>query len=63
MSETFELTTTLPGAYVPVDPHLEALLAINLLDEEPEAAPRTLEPPRFPRADVRSGERIPVLAR
>ena len=62
MIEAFERTSNLPGAIVPVDPHLEALLAINLLDEEPEPAPWIPEPPRFPPADVRTDERIPVLA-
>jgi hypothetical protein len=47
---------------VPVDPRLEALLAINLLDEEPEPAPRALEPPRFHHATSSADERIPVLA-
>lgn len=62
MTETFARTTNLPGASVPVDPHLEALLAINLLDEEPEPALWIPEPPRFPHAEVSLDERIPVLA-
>ena len=62
MTETFGPTTNLPGAFVPVDPHLEALLVINLLDEEPEVDAWDLEPPRFPHAGVRSEERILVLA-
>jgi hypothetical protein len=62
MIETFPTTTTIPGAYVPVDPHLEALLAIDLLDEEPEPALRALEPPRFPHAESSREQRIPVLA-
>lgn len=63
MLETFAPTTNLPGAFVPVDAHLEAMLAINLLDEEPEPGGWDLEPPRFPHADTRTEERIPVLAR
>jgi hypothetical protein len=62
MTETFAPTTKMPGAYVPVDAHLEALLAINLLDEEPEPASWIPEPPRFPHADVSAEERILVLA-
>jgi hypothetical protein len=62
MTETFVPTTNLPGAFVPVDPHLEALLAISLLDEEPEPVRWVPEPPRFPHADVSTEERIPVLA-
>ena len=61
MNETFERTSNLPGAFVPVDPHLEALLAIDLLDEEPEYR-GVLEPPRFPHAESSREERIPVLA-
>jgi hypothetical protein len=63
VTETFVPTTTLPGAVVPVDPHLEALLAINLLDEEPETDPWELEPPRFPHSTPATDERIPVLSR
>jgi hypothetical protein len=62
MTGTFATTTKLPGAYVPVDPRLEALLAINLLDEEPEAGSPPVEAPRFPRVALRAEERIPVLA-
>jgi hypothetical protein len=62
MTETFAPTSNLPGVMVPVDPRLEALLAINLLDEEPEPAPRALEPPRFHHATSSADERIPVLA-
>ena len=63
MTETFAPTTNLPGAVVPVDPHLEAQLAINLLDEEPEPARSDLEPPRFRHVNARAEERIPVLVR
>jgi hypothetical protein len=45
-----------------VDPHLESLLAINLLDEEPEAGSPPVEAPRFPHVALRAEERIPVLA-
>lgn len=62
MNETFAATMNRPGAFVPADPRLEALLAINLLDEEPEAAPWDLEPPRFHHATPSVDERIPVLA-
>jgi hypothetical protein len=62
LTETFVPTTNLPGAFVPVDAYLEALLAINLLDEEPEPAPWDLEPPRFHHAVSSADERIPVLA-
>ena len=62
MIETFQPTMTVPGAFVRVDPHLEALLAIDLLDEEPEPYRGALEPPRFPHAESRPEERIPVLA-
>ena len=62
MTEAFASTTNVPGAVVPVDPRLEALLAINLLDEEPEPAPWILEPPRFHHAVPSADERIPVLA-
>ena len=62
MNETFTPTTNLPGADVPVDPHLEALLVINLLDEEPESSSWDLEPPRFHHSASRVDERIPVLA-
>ncbi len=62
MTETFAATTNLPGAFVPADPHLEALLAINLLDEEPESTPRELEAPRFRHPVERAEERIAVLA-
>jgi hypothetical protein len=62
MIETFERTPNLPGAFVLVDPHLEALLAIDLLDEEPDATRWIPEPPRFPHAEARTEERIPVLA-
>ena len=62
MNETFERTSNPPGAFVPVDPHLEALLAINLMDEELEPAAWDVEPPRFPHAEVGTEERIPVLA-
>lgn len=61
MTETFEPTINRPGGVVPVDPHLEALLAINLLDEEPEITPLELEPPRFHHATPSTAERIPVL--
>jgi hypothetical protein len=61
MNETFATTINRPGAFVPVDPRLEALLAINLLDEEPEAAARDLEPPRFHHVTQSADERIPVL--
>lgn len=36
MTETFVETMNLPGAMVHVDPRLEAVLAINLLDHDPE---------------------------
>lgn len=62
MTETFAPTTNLPGAFVPVDPHLELLLAINLLDEEPESRSWDLEPPRFHHSASKADERIPVLA-
>lgn len=62
MIETFERTPNVPGAYVPVDPRLEALLAINLLDEDPGPVRWIPEPPRFPHAEVSTEERIPVLA-
>lgn len=62
MNETFERTSNPPGAFVPVDTFLEALLAINLLDAEPEPAAWDLEPPRFRHALSRADERIPVLA-
>ena len=63
MTDTFAPTTNLPGAFVLVDPRLESLLAINLLDEEPEPISRDLRPPRVPRAASRTDEeRIPVLA-
>ena len=62
MIETFERTSNLPGAFVLVDPHLEAQLAINLLDEEPEPTRDVLEPPRFHHAEAGTRERIPVLA-
>ncbi len=62
MTETFARTTNLPGASVPVDPHLEALLAFNLLDEEPEPRSWDLEPPRFHHSASRADERVPVLA-
>lgn len=61
MNETFAPTRNQPGAMAPVDLRLEALLAINLLDEEPEPSSPTLEPPRFQQAD-NVHERIPVLA-
>jgi len=62
MNETFVPTTNLPGAVVHVDPHLEALLAINLLDEKTEPAPWRMEPPRFHHVTPSAEERIPVLA-
>ena len=62
MTEAFVPTTNRPGAVVPVDPRLEALLAINLLDAEPESAAWDVEPPRFPHAAARAEERILVLA-
>lgn len=62
MTETFVPDINHPGALVPVDRDLEAMLAINLLDEEPAPARWRLEPPRFPHADVTTEERIPVLA-
>ena len=61
MNETFAATINQPGALVPVDPRLEEQLAINLLDEEPEATPWDLEPPRFHHAAPSADERIPVL--
>jgi hypothetical protein len=63
MTETFAPTTNLPGAVVPVDPHLEALLAINLLDDEPEPARSNPEPPRSRHINARAEERIRVLVR
>lgn len=62
MIETFERTPNMPGAFVPVDPRLEALLAINLLDEDPGPVHWIPEPPRFPHAEASTEERIPVLA-
>ena len=63
MTETFGPTTHLPGAFVPVDPHLEALLAIDLLDEEPEPPALNLEPPRFRHTTPATDERILVSTR
>jgi len=62
MNETFVSKPTLPGAEVLVDPRLEALLALNLLDEEPEPAPALVEPPRFHHVAPRSEEQIPDFA-
>lgn len=61
MIETFVSKTNPPGAVVHVDPRLEALLAFNLLDEEPASAPLLLEPPRFHHTVSAAEERIPVL--
>jgi len=63
MKETFVSNITLPGAVVQVDPHLEALLAINLLDDEPAPPARPFEPPRFPHSAGAADERILVLSR
>lgn len=63
MNETFVSTRILPGDRVNVDPRLEHLLAINLLDREPEPGFVDLEPIRFHRSASRAEERVPVLAR
>lgn len=63
MNETFASTRNLPRDMVLVDPHLEHLLGINLLDHEPDVAPRDLEPPRFRHVPSRAEERISVPAR
>ena len=62
MNETFVSTRNLPGDMVLVDTRLEHLLAINLLDTEPEPGSLDLEPIRFPHSASRAEERIPVLA-
>lgn len=37
----------LPGAVVEIDPRMVQLMAIDLLDEEPEPVPALLDPRRF----------------
>jgi len=63
MTETFVDTMNLPGAVVPVDPRLEALLAINLLDEEPDQRSKDMVPRPFRETAASASARIPVLAR
>jgi hypothetical protein len=63
MTETFVEPTRPPGAVVPVDPRLEALLAINLLDDEVVSGP--VAPAHLRRRHVTAvtDERTPVLSR
>lgn len=62
MAKALAPIRTRPGAVVCVDPRLEALLALNLLDDEAAVPPPSIEPPRF-RHGARTEERIPVLSR
>ena len=62
MTETF-VAMNLPGAVVPVDPRLEALLAINLLDEEPDQRSKDMVPRPSRETAASASARIPVLAR
>jgi hypothetical protein len=63
MTETFVDTMNVPGAVVPVDPRLEALLAINLLDDEVVSAPVAPEDLRHRQVTRATHERTLVLSR
>jgi hypothetical protein len=47
MTELLTRTDGVPGAVVTIDPRLVQIMAIDLLDEEPELATTLVDPRRF----------------